>query len=258
MKDSSGNLQENTGFHKNTEGIINVKFLKGNTNIPTDNTNIQVKTTAGNYNWLIHPCFQDGTSNDFKNGEWDEEITGIWVSKFLASETNGNLESKPGNKAIISQTINSMFEKSRNATYGVNNVNFDSHLIKNSEWGAVAYLTYSKYGRNTTKVTSSSAYTTGNNYLNNVLASSTGNIYGIYDLVGGTPYNRVAAYFEGTIYGDYGDKLIEAEKKYKNVYKEYSQEVYGDALYETSSEASNTNSGWYNDKVYISKRKISI
>lgn len=258
MKDDSGNVQDDTGFHKNNAGVINVKFLKGNTNISTDNTNIQIKTKSGNYNWLVHPCFQDGTSNNFKNGEWDEEITGIWVSKFLASETNGKLESKSGNKAIISQTISSMFEKSRNANYGVDNVEFDSHLIKNSEWGAVAYLSYSKYGRNTTKISPSNAYTTGNDYLNNGLASSTGNIYGIYDLVGGNPYNRVAAYVEGTMSENYGEELVKADKKYKNIYTEYSQEIYGDALYETSSEASNTNSGWYNDEIWIYSRKIFI
>lgn len=34
----------------------------------------------------------------------------------------------------------------QNNPYGLSNVN--SHLTKNSEWGAVAYLTHSKYGRN--------------------------------------------------------------------------------------------------------------
>ena len=33
--------------------------------------------------------------------------------------------------------------------YGLSDV--DSHMMKNSEWGAVSYLTWSKYGRNKTE-----------------------------------------------------------------------------------------------------------
>ncbi len=121
----------------------------------------------------------------------------------------------------------------------------DSHLMKNSEWGAVAYLSQSKYGLNGTDITvnnvslnsggakrtnttgksgvdsvyavtgcttaSTSAGesvktmeningTTGNtanngvytwDQLNGCMASSTGNIYGIYDLSGGN-YERTS------------------------------------------------------------------
>lgn len=36
--------------------------------------------------------------------------------------------------------------------YGVSNSSVDSHLIKNSEWGACSYLSYSKYGTNGEKI----------------------------------------------------------------------------------------------------------
>lgn len=34
--------------------------------------------------YKVHPCFQSGKSNNYKNGEWKEEIRGIWVAKFEA------------------------------------------------------------------------------------------------------------------------------------------------------------------------------
>lgn len=40
--------------------------------------------------------------------------------------------------------------------YGLNSKQTDSHQMKNSEWGAVAYLTQSKYGRDVTEVTRNS------------------------------------------------------------------------------------------------------
>ena len=86
--------------------------------------------------------------------------------------------------------------------------------MKNSEWGAVAYLTHSQYGRNGEQIainnskdyytgysggsadaaqSSSTVSTYAYNTTNGVLASSTGNISGIYDLSGGA-WEYVAAY----------------------------------------------------------------
>ena len=48
--------------------------------------------------------------------------------------------------------------------------NLNSHQMKNSEWGAASYLAYSSYGRN------------GNIKTENE-GSTTGNIYGIYDML---------------------------------------------------------------------------
>ena len=90
----------------------------------------------------------------------------------------------------------------------------ESHMMKNTEWGAVAYLQHSAYGSQTSvRINNNSDYITGyqaNNeptcgytatneecnrycndgtcntaYPNSVLASTTGNISGIYDMAGG-------------------------------------------------------------------------
>ena len=80
--------------------------------------------------------------------------------------------------------------------YGLNSKQTDSHQMKNSEWGAVAYLTQSKYGRDGAEVTinrknmnndSKRIYAvTGyaNSTANDNSASTTNNKTGIFDLSG--------------------------------------------------------------------------
>ena len=93
--------------------------------------------------------------------------------------------------------------------------NIDAHMLKNTEWGAVVYLTQSQFGRNGTEVSvdQCSSYITGagrgigtetdNSIWNSTyssgeivesqryngeigkLSSTTGNVYGIYDMSGG-------------------------------------------------------------------------
>ena len=106
-------------------------------------------------------------------------------------------------------------QKVKSATdfYGLSN-STDSHLMKNSEWGAVVYLSWSKYGRNGVEpninnvnlnnkdgkniyaVTgmvatgTSTSHTNGSfsgniyNSLDGQLGSTTGNITGVYDMNG--------------------------------------------------------------------------
>ena len=112
--------------------------------------------------------------------------------------------------------------------YGIstNKDEMDPHLIKNTEWGAAAYLAHSAYGRNNREVTmNNTGYTTGINYITNVNMSTTGNIYGIYDMAGGA-WEHVAAYVDSTKGGTlanayltgeaYGKSLYEANNKYRS------------------------------------------
>ena len=109
---------------------------------------------------------------------------------------------------------------SASSFYGLNSTKTDSHQMKNSEWGAVAYLTQSSCGRNETEVNLNNYYTTesspwrtaitgmctngtsgsksttlGNAYNTTVgvKGSSTDNVTGIYDL-NGCVWERTAAY----------------------------------------------------------------
>lgn len=69
--------------------------------------------------------------------------------------------------------------------------NIDSHVLKNTEWGAVALLSQSKYGINKSlDVNDNQNHCTGGgcqsiSYIVNTNQSTTGNVYGIYDMSGG-------------------------------------------------------------------------
>ena len=136
-------------------------------------------------------------------------------------------------------------------------------MMKNDEWGAVAYLSRSKYGTNKeVTINSNSSYYTGggsgNTYVNNGAQSTTGNVWGVYDMSGGA-WENVAAYVDngnGNL-TSYGKSLVNGDSKTKNVYSQTGTDsntnnyntnkgVYGDAVYETSTSGSGTTS-WYSD-----------
>ena len=203
----------------------------------------------------------------------------------------------------------------------------DSHLMKNSEWGAVAYLSKSKYGLNTVdlalnnislnsgnkkrtetegqtgvdSVYAVTGCTTGNtdgnkknttieninattgntavdgvytwNQLYGTSASSTGNIYGIYDLSGGI-WEKTTSYIakENENLLLYGVAIAYSNNQLKNISTKYATvypcnnsmgnsdedtasinnwkentRIYGDAVRETS-EAGIGNTSWYEDQ----------
>ena len=182
---------------------------------------LRLKLDAGietvDYNgekYIVHPAFCDNTSNNFDNGGWSSNISGFWCAKYEASQGTGStLQFVPDVKSWRDQTIGTQYTTAINATYGytISNANTDgiksfmySHMMKNSEWGAVAYLAQSKYGRNGKEIdiNNSNSYITGNgggstsaspasgtinayNTVKGVKASTTGNVYGIYDMSGG-------------------------------------------------------------------------
>ena len=220
------------------------------------------------------------SSNNYENGGWSTDLSGIWVGKYESSLVNkadssnidtndsetGNIllsDAKHNGKAIAVQpgmsswrycTIGNMYTNAKAYSTDLN-----SHMLKNSEWGAVAYLTESKYGRNGTEVTinSSSEYITGsaqttsgttNDYKSaeGVLASSTGNVTGIYDLSGGA-YEYVPAYYNGSGSLSNGSSFANGTSdEFSTAYTETSaSSAYkpGDATYETS--------GWHGDGAYF-------
>ncbi|MDD3392888.1 MAG: hypothetical protein PHE54_05045, partial [Bacilli bacterium] len=148
-----------------------------------------------------HPAFTFG----------DEELTGFWVGKFETTGTASTPTILPNVTSLRSQNASTQFTTAQKfntlSTYGLT-VSNDAHMMKNMEWGAVAYLSQSEYGINSNiRYNNSSTYITGcvasseattgystagysgceNAYYTNtgVLASTTGNIYGIYDMAGG-------------------------------------------------------------------------
>ena len=68
-------------------------------------------------------------------------------------------KSLPSVQSARSISIGNVYNLSKNY-----DSNKSSHMMKNSEWGAVAYLTHSQYGRNGFEIhiNNSSTYVTGN------------------------------------------------------------------------------------------------
>lgn len=233
-----------------------------------------------------HPVF-DGDADE---GGWDSKLTGIWVMKYEASRNDATADSTgsgtipksvPSVKSWVSTDVSTMFEFARDAYNkdGQLNTILNSHMIKNSEWGAVAYLADSKYGRNGTEISvnqcsdyiTGAGRGTGDNPIYNSkytwssltkdeqkykgtvgrLSSTTGNIYGIYDISGGA-YEYVMGFY-GTdnntpTFGSSGftTSTFPSENKYYQIYLNSTNScsnadggILGDATKETK--------GWNSD-----------
>lgn len=282
-----------SGYHETIKGSIDIKFLKGTTNKTTDETKIEtdgyeagIKDTSMHY--FTHPSFNENSQ------------LGFWVAKYEASvaDPTNSCNTTPNvsncNKDnLIAQfvpnvsswryiMIGNAYNVSLNMkdmdVYGWNSAEVNTHMIKNTEWGAIAYLTYSKYGRSDEiwvnasmdvitgcgGQSASGATFSGCPYpydsVNGKQASSTGNLYGIYDLSGGA-WEFTSAYINNgnNSLMSFGSSIINATSENKDIYKmgnldeqtlnyEINKNYYGDAIYETSSsvDAPNTNS-WNND-----------
>ena len=138
---------------------------------------------------------------------------GIWVGKFESSGSNEQVQIIPNTDSLKGINLGVVFT----AYQGVKNtynLTGDSHMMKNIEWGAVAYLAESRYGRNGTEVTvnNKNSMTGQGDYVANVTQSTTGNIYGIYDM-NGTSWEFVAGVYGKSLYsGNYDFRKTDSKK----------------------------------------------
>ena len=250
----AGTLTEEQALAENKiEGYSDARGIVDTEGKTKEGVSVQTAIPVDNKYFKTHPVF-DG---DVNYGGWAEDdgtpvkLQGIWVAKYEASSVEGNSNSSSGDNVTTKHvkiqpgvsswryiTIGNVFTVAKNY-----NQTLSSHLMKNSEWGAVAYLTESKYGRNGTEVTinnNGSTYYTGGGsgitYINNTNQSSTGNIYGIYDL-SGNAYEYVAGYYgmsSNLINGSsFAKGTSDAYSTAYNGTTESSNYIYGDTTYET-------------------------
>ncbi len=228
------------------------------------------------------------SSNGTKDGEWlthpaftNFDVNGIWVGKFetgykgststssaeVSSSDSTKIQVKPNVHSWRNNSVGNFFK----AMYNYNR-ELDSHMMKNTEWGAVAYLSHSKYGINTeVRINNNRNYLTGYagktkdasgsttetqpyNTSIGYLASTTGNITGVYDMSGGA-YEYVAGYMDGRV-GNSGLTLTEIRNtyiKYIDVYASnsavttYSKRILGDATGEMGPFTTSYRNNWYAD-----------
>ena len=245
-----------------------------------ENKDTQPTLGTNNGEWLTHPAFTTFNSN------------GIWVGKFetgydtatttaaaqVSSSDSTKIIVKPNVFSWRNNTVYNMFLSSYNY-----NRELDSHMMKNTEWGAVAYLSHSKFGLGyEVNINNNSSYKTGYSALPSTnqqtypgtygdgatynssyntqigyLASTTGNITGIYDMSGGS-YEYMASYRSGTI-GSSGfttTTIANYDTKYFDVYNasssvnSYQYRILGDATGEMGPFKQyldgDNNSRWHN------------
>ena len=233
-----------------TEQLIEVTFenetsTTGNVTCTYNTNGAETCQNKANGNYYTHPAFTMINASGNKT-----ELKGIWVGKFETTGSTTTPTIKPGVSSLRGITVANMYNTGklfRSTDYitsnGINQS--DSHMMKNIEWGAVAYLKQSIYGLGITDITvnsNSSYYTgggTGTSYKTNIGQSTSGNITGVYDMSGGTDeyvmgnYNKTAGKSGLTVSG------IPAE--HIDIYSgdSVSASHLGDATGETA--------GWYSD-----------
>ncbi|MBQ3422210.1 MAG: hypothetical protein IJH34_11220, partial [Romboutsia sp.] len=235
--------------HTGDEQTIDIKFVNKNTK--------DAGTSVGDY--YTHPAFTFGS----------QELDGLWLGKFemshdtLASSsvsndlgctnttcTNANgLRILPTVSSLRYNSVSNMYYATRsmeqsNNVFGI--TNSDSHMMKNSEWGAVAYLSHSNYGINTEirknnyrkyfgsyyKTSTGCGANVANANTTTIVTtcaipygivsgetfvypqSTTGNISGIFDMSGGAG-EYVMGNYDGTI-GSSGFTTMPDSKYYDN------------------------------------------
>ena len=121
-------------------------------NIVFENKNTQVSNGTSNGEWLTHPAFTSFDTNGLWVGKFEtsyDENTFTNSSVFATTNPNTSAATSSSN-IIIKPNVRSLTNKTPSQFYtlisGVN-TELNSHMMKNSEWGAVAYLTYSNYGK---------------------------------------------------------------------------------------------------------------
>ena len=145
-------------------------------------------------------------------------------------------------------------------------------MIKNMEWGAVAYLSHSKYGtcsggtckeiginNNSNYITGcgaaagSSSSTTCNAYntTTGMLASTTGNIYGVYDMSGGSH-----EYTMGNMISKDGSTMMSGYSA--NSYSGYAGVVYDDGSYSNVNGLYSYPNSKYYDKYSFGSEKNDL
>ena len=197
-----------------------------------------------NGNWYTHPAFTMINASGNKT-----ELKGIWVGKFETTGSTTTPTVKPGVSSLRSITVANMYNTGklfRSTDYitsnGINQS--DSHMMKNIEWGAVAYLKQSNYGLGITDITiNSGGYNTGGgtgtSYKTNIGQSTSGNITGVYDMSGGT-YEYVMGNYNKTT-GESRLTVSGVPAEHIDIYSgtSVSASHLGDATGETA--------GWYSD-----------
>ena len=319
FKNESSTGYENGGWDKELTGIWVSKFEAG---FATSNGNSAPKK-ASSVNYSQTSVWASGYETGGNDGSlsarnWIDGVYGSTTTAIKYPTFQGLTYSMNYTNHNDAFNISRALTESGNI-YGLSSATTDSHLMKNSEWGAVAYLAQSKYGLNGTNIyinnanlrnSQQSAYaitgcagetedaaevgvkidtttkkpvTTDSSkkiYVwtqkSGTKASTTGTIYGIYDMSGGTWERTAGLVNNGNAnLATYGQSLLNAlnngkSSKYVTAYPfdssvdknganidtastanwKANTKIYGDGIRETST-AGTGKTSWYTDYSYF-------
>ena len=237
--------------------------------------------------WLTHPAFTNFDVNGFWVGKYETGYKGATTKEEAqVNEENPNkVIVKPNTYSWRGISVSNIFK----TVYNYNR-DLDSHMIKNTEWGAVAYLSHSKYGINTeVRINNKSNFLTGHsatdetdqssypgesgmtqdvtlpyNTPTGYKASTTGNITGIYDMSGGA-IEYVAGYVQSANdQSGFSVSELATYSKYLDLYpsdatlSNFNYRILGDATGELGpfynySDVSGKrfHNNWYGDHSYF-------
>ena len=273
-----------------SEGVHEIEIVFDETDT-TDIEGVSCKTPmisgesgkCNNGEYMTHPAFISMGVNGFWVGKYETGYKG--ATSRAAAQVNANDTSKVIIKPNVYSWRNINVYNAFLNSYNYKR-NLDSHMMKNTEWGAVAYLSHSKYGLGyKVNINNNSSYKTGysalpstnqqtfpgtggdNQVYNSAyntdigyLASTTGNISGVYDMTGGA-YEYMIAYISDNLgsSGFSASTLANYDSKYFDVYNvssatsTYQYKMLGDATGEMGSfkeyldgdNVSRWHSSWY-------------
>lgn len=227
----NGTGKNNIDSYNAYQNGIDISFEKGKSSSGTiycENDicySDELKTTKitenDNGKYYTHPAFT----------KKEEELTGFWVSKYeISLGKKNNIEIKAGNNVLTSNSINNYYQE-------IKKIANNYHLIKNTEWGAITYLSHSKYG--TCQNNSCQIINPNNTFIsgNNASDTTTNNIYGVYDMAGSATEFTMS---------DYSDSLKDLQLTNPLDQDDYDQYNNTFILGDATKELSLSEGSWYN------------
>ena len=141
-------------------------------------------------------------------------MRGFWISKYEISDNNKFI---PNVSISKNDTLDNYITRINNLSndYGIMD-SVDSHVVSNLEWGAVLYLSHSKYG----VCRDNKCLDIGNNksYIseNNKQDTTTRDVYGVYDMSGSSSEYTVGNNMLGSALSEV--RINDGETWYGGVY----------------------------------------
>ncbi len=186
--------------------------------IEFENRHVPISDGTLKNQWLTHPAFTSFESNGFWAGKFETGYKGATSTK--DAEKNEDAKDKVVIKPNVYSWRGIQVANAFSVSQGYQ-TNLDSHMMKNMEWGAVAYLTNSQYGIckegqcEDIHLNNNNAFVTGYGAKDLPTCDNTSNNSECY------PYDNVKEYTNGTYtynYLDANSKLASTTKNYTGIY----------------------------------------